>query len=228
MVPQSLAVIVDAVQDKKTVGEYHFEFLSNPGPSLPEKDAADSEAESDFDDDEQLYAALRSSLKRSFCRPIFALGPQQSVFAVVVPHVGDVLAEKLLAQLIGTLVPEPGHWLALAPSSLGYGKILARLDLGSREFADVAPLRPPHYVSGFAAAFVSAMVDKQMEENGNVLALHSEGQIGFEKVDADSIVAAAHCIASSLVGQAEKTEYLDKLSRAVRRITLAATSGMYL
>lgn len=227
VVPHSLSVIVDSVQIKSTVGEYTFAFRSNAGENEAER-ATSNESDSDFDDEEQLYSALLSASQKSFKRPIYALGPQMDVFAVVVPHVGDVLAEKMLAQLIGTIAPEKGHWIALAPSTLGYRQILCRLDLGSSEFSEVAPLRPPHYVSGFVAAFVSAMVDKGVEKNGSVFALNSEGQIGFEKVDADSIMAAAHYIAGLLVGEAEKTKYVEKLSRTVRRITLSATSGMYL
>lgn len=228
VVPQSLAVVVDSDERKKSVGEYNFEFRSNAGGSQLEKSGSADGEESDFDDDEQLYAALRSASQKAFTCPVYALDQHHTVLAVVVPHVGDILAEKMLAQLIGTIAPANGRWLALAPSTLGYSQTLCRLDLGSANFAEVPALRPPHYVSGFVAAFVSAMVDRGLEKNGDVLALNSEGQIGFEKVDADSIMAAAHYFAGMLVGESEKTDYLEKLSRTVRRITLSATSGMYL
>lgn len=227
MVPQSLAVIIECIEQKNPVGEYAFEYRSNAGNSESERSENEENQESDFDEDEQLYAALPTASQKAFTGPVYALGQHESVYAVVVPHVGDVLAEKVLAQLIATIVPENGRWLALAPSTLGYCQTLCRLDLGSEQFADVPLLRPPHYVSGFVPAFVSAMVDRGFEKNGDVLALNSEGQIGFEKVDADSVMAAAHQIAGLLVGEQRKN-YLEKLSRTVRRITLSATSGMYL
>ena len=225
VVPQQLSVVVDSVEEKDPIGSLHFEYRPNAGDEASESPASLNEAE--YDEDEQLYAAMKQEQTKRVQLTVYACGPEKSVLVVVAPHVEDVLAQKSLADTLGQLAQKCGRCIVLAPCSLGWGQLICRLDLPGDFFATVDPIRPPHYVSGLAAALVSELTQNSKADLG-LLALNAEGHVGYEKVDADSIMAAAENFASYLVGKSLKASYIERLSRNVRRIASSVTSGMYL
>lgn len=220
IVPLLMKVILDTVKNKQIAGKIEVSY-----PQL----ATETEQKEEYDEDEQLYSALSNeATARKYQLPsiqIYNLSAEEPVFGIVVPHLTNPIAEKVLAQELARIGGKNTQWKLLAPCVLNNGTSLCRLDVGS-ELGEVPKLEPPHFVTGISAAVVSELAHQQQLHNVSVLVLNAEGHPGFEKVDADSIMDAAELVASTFTP--DKTSYIKTLSQNVRRINSAATSGMYI
>lgn len=217
-----MKVILDSAGPKQIHAHIRVEY-----PQLK----TETDHEDEYDEDEQLYTAVRVEANARKYQspeiPVYLLQPELPVLAVVVPHLTNPIAEKLVAAEVAQLAPETSSWHILAPCVLNNGTSLSRLDVGE-EFAQVPKLQPPHFITGIGAAVVSELAKKGGDKNLGVLVLNAEGHPGYEKVDADSIMDAAEVIGEGLVGKSAKPDYIKKLSQNVRKINSASTSGMYI
>lgn len=221
VLPKSVAVILECVA-KETVGSVTVTY-----PQLE----LERESPEEFDEDEQLYTAVnKEALQRKYQSadiPVYQFGKNGSILGVVVPHFVNSIAEKLVAKEIALWATGSAMWFAVAPCQLNNGHSLCKLDLNKDVFPAVPQLQPPHFITGIGAAVISALAKDDKLANASALVLNAEGQPGFEKVDADSIMDAAEALGRYLVGKATKDGYLKKLSQTVRKINSTATSGMY-
>lgn len=186
----------------------------------------------DFDEDEQLYTAVdtQAFLRKypSTVIPIYRVDGTQTV-AIIIPHFVNTIAERLVAKKLVLLLGSKSQALTLSPCQINNYLTISRLDMSPQLFQEVPILQPPHVVTGISAAFVSEFtkVYHNIARLG-ALVLNSEGQPGFEKIDADAIIDAAEQSANFIVGAKNKDEYLKSLSQTVRKVNSAVTSGMYL
>lgn len=224
IVPKNIGVILDLVPNKEIVGHIAVDY-----PDL--KDFVPNE---EYDEDSQLYSAVNlDALQRKFKVeqiPIYAFGKSGTVFAVVVPHFMNPIAENKVATEITKLGTTITSWIALAPSPLNNGTSLCKLDiaLSVDNFQEVPTIKPPHYITGIVAAVTSRLFQSRKLGNASVLVLNAEGHLGFEKVDADLVMDAAELTGRYLVGKQGKAEYIKQLSAHVRKINSGLTLGMYL
>lgn len=222
VVPKSVGVILEGVT-KKTLG-----FVTVKYPQL----ATETEAEDEYDEDEQLYHAVnKGALQRKYEEAeiaVYQFGLQDTVLGVVVPHFVNSIAEKLVAKEIAAWASASAQWFVAAPCLLSNDHSMCRLDLSTDVFANVALLQPPHFITGIGAALVAELAKEDKLKNVGALVLKAEGQPGYEKVDADSIMDAAEALLRYLVGKPNKDAYVKSLSQSVRKINSGATSGMYI
>lgn len=188
--------------------------------------------ENDFDEDEQLYNAVDTqALIRKYPNieiPLYKIDEQEAL-AMVVPHFANSIAERYVAKQIALLSKQLTQWLILSPCQINNNISICRLDLSSRMFTDVPILQPPHFITGICASLLSELMKLNVDPaNIGALVLNSEGQPGFEKIDADALMEAAEKSASFLVGEQSKQKFLKTLSLTVRKINSAVTSGMYI
>lgn len=186
----------------------------------------------DFDENEQLYSVLNmQALLRKYPNvdiPVYHVTDTKTL-AVVVPRFTNVYVEKLLAKKIALLGDEQTQWLTLAPCQINNNLSICRLDTSPENFKEVPLLQPPHVVTGISAALISEMAKSKGDlTKVFALVLNSEGQPGFEKVDADALMDAAEKGACMLVGKDRKVAYLKALSLSVRKISSADSYAMYI
>lgn len=195
-------------------------------------DAQENDAEDEFDEDEQLYSAVNS---QAFLRkyssteiPVFEIEDLHTL-ALIIPHFPNIIVEKLVAKKIISLARPHTFWLTLAPCQINSNLSVCRIDQSSTLCTEAPQLQPPHFITGICAAIVSEL-SKNGVDTANVatLVLNSEGQPGFEKIDADALMDAASQGASILVGEKAKPGFLSTLSLSVRKINSSLTSGMYI
>lgn len=200
--------------------------------SFTERNANPATSEDEFDEDEQLYTAVNTqAVHRKYPSveiPVYSIEGTQTV-AIVVPHFANTITEKLVARKIVLLADSNTQWLVMAPSQINNNLAIYRLDLSPQLFSKVPLLQPPHFVTGIIASLLSALLMSGSDlANVGALVLNSEGQPGFEKIDADALVEAAENGAKILVGAEKKDDFLRDLSISVRKINSSATSGMYI
>lgn len=212
VVPKNMAVVIEHVPNKKTAGKIEITY-----PQL--KDL--KEKEDEYDEEEQLYSAVTQQAKKYKTLEIPVVSSGSNLF-VVVPHFYNPIVDTFVAREIAQFGAKA--WVVLAPSMLNYRCTLCRLDVSSK-FEHVPQLQPPHFITGIGAALVSALGQEEKLESAGVLVLNAEGHLGFEKVDADSIMDAAEVVCGAWVE--DKQNYLKKLSLTVRKINSSATSGLY-
>lgn len=234
VVPSTMAIIT-SVFDKSPCGaidvfyEYH---------SLEEPDV--------YDDDEQLYLTHGSGrVLPSESAKVYEILP--GTIAIEVPHFSQPIVDKLVAMELAGLVAGK-NVTVLAPGTLGFGQALGRLDLGGSRFTEVPLVLPPTFITGISAALVATLgagaslltsegtggaegagssagaEGEGQSQNVAALVLQSEGQPGYEKVDADAIVEAGKAVFQSW----NQPGKVAALSSAVRKLNSSSTSGMYL
>lgn len=225
VLPQSIKVVLDCVADRKPAGSIKVEY--------PQLEAENDENE-EYDEDEQLYSAVnREATSRKYQSAeiaVFSLAAAADSgesLALVVPHLTNPIAEKLVAAQVAKLALDGAQWIVLAPCPLNNGTSLSRLDVGGR-FSEVPALQPPHFITGIGAAVVGELAQQKRLDSTSVLVLNAEGHPGYEKIDADSIMDAVEVIGAQVVGSASRNSYIRKVSQGVRKINSAATSGMYI
>lgn len=225
IVPQTIAVFVQQAP-KSIIGNISVQY-----PQIAsEQDTSPNEE--DYDDDEQLYTAVDTqALLRKYPSnniPIYLIEGTNTV-AIVVPHFTNIITEKLIAKKITLIGDIKTQWLTLSPCQINNSLSICRLDLSSELFQDVPLLEPPHFVTGITAAVLAELSRRRPGGAGvGALVLNSEGQPGFEKIDADSLMDAAEQGASILVGEKNSREYLKSLSLSIRKVNSVVTPGMYI
>lgn len=215
VVPKSMKVVFQPL-DLTPCGKIAISY-----PQLAQTQSPD-----EYDEDEQLYSAVNEvASKHKYPNEDISLFTLKSTLYICVPHFVNSITEKLVADAIVLLAESAGLWLLLAPCQLNNGTTIARLDLPDLKFLQVPQLQPPHVVTGVGAAVVSALAKKGLLKRVDTLVLNAEGHPGLEKVDADSVMDAAGEV-YRLLGLGDSA--LDNLSKIVRKLNSANTSGMYI
>lgn len=220
-----MGIVIDMIAEKSTVGHFNVEY-----PQVAEMTPTE-----EYDEDEQLYSGVNlEALQRKYKQEkvdVYRIGNSAEVWAVILPHLANTIAEKALATEVVKSASDQTAWIALAPSPLGNGASIRRLDLFTKQnlplLTQIPPMNPPHFITGLVAAVVATAKRHNQFSDVAVLVLNAEGHSGFEKVDADSLMDAVHVIAEQLVGS-NKPQYIRDVSKHVRKVNLAAVSGMYL
>lgn len=225
VIPQTIALLVQKAS-KATIGTITVTY-----PQI-ETHQEPTSTENDFDEDEQLYTAVDSQvLLRKYPTaeiPIQLIENTPTV-VVIVPRFFNIIAERLMAKKIVLLLSAQSQVLTLSPCQINNNLTISRLDLSGQWFQDVPLLQPPHVITGISAALISELSKISFDfARGGALVLNSEGQPGFERIDADALMDAAEQTASFIVGSNNKDQFLKQLSLSVRKVNSAVTSGMYL
>lgn len=225
VVPSTISPIVQEAS-KTVVGNISIRY------SYSEHDQNHETTEEEFDEDEQLYSAVNTqAILRNYPSatiPVYLIEDSHTV-AIIVPHFANTMTEKLVAAKIVSLADRDAQWLVLAPCQINNNLSICRLDLSPQWYSNVPLLQPPHFVTGFSASIISAIFKSGYDlSKVSVLVLNSEGQPGFEKIDADALMEAAENGAKFIVGNEKKDGFLKELSVSVRKINSSATSGMYI
>lgn len=166
----------------------------------------------EYDEDEQLYAAMAHShnqdkYKNQEIPIIGGVHDGESWISVTVPPSENPIAYNILARAIVERIPAK-TWITVAPGSF-YGHTVAKLEsLKHASAIEVPELRPPHFVTGIAAAVNRHASDVLC------LVVNAEGQTGYERVDADALADVSYVIGSAMkFGD----EYSKTVAKAVRR-----------
>lgn len=164
----------------------------------------------DYDEDEQLYAAMAVSRDKYAPVSIPVMGRPDQWVAVVVPALENAIAYNVLATALVEYVPA-ATWVTVAPCSI-YGHTVAKLETGPHQYAAAVPnLCPPHFVTGIAAA-----VNKRAKD-ALCLVVSAEGQTGYERVDADALADVSRVLGDCMHFGAE---YHTTVAKAVRKTEL--------
>ena len=91
--------------------------------------------------------------------------------------------------------------------------------------SQVPVLRPPHSITGITAAVVSQL-NLIGATNVITLVLNSEGHLGYEKSDNDSIVHTAYVLGDII--PIDKEQYVKNLSARVRKFNGYSNLGIYI
>lgn len=84
---------------------------------------------------------------------------------------------------------------------------------------------PPYYVTGILAAIFSEL-NKIQNSQALLLALNSDGQIGYERTDNDCMIELSKKI-SLLLDEKNKIKYVNNVELKVKRLDFSSNS-MYL
>ena len=224
--PTSLGVLINLFASK-AVGSIR---ISSKAQETEEA----SDNDDDYDEDTQLYKSMNKSvLFKSVEFPILHLDTKVSVLAILVPYFLNSIAYNVLARALRDDLRVSHSWITLSPSSLNNGQSLNRLDGGdvsnrklpknsTKSYFQVPKLEPPHSVTGIAAALNSVLYPDNVFVS---LILNSDGQIGFERTDSDSIVDAAYVLSELVLAD---NDYTKTVSKAIRKFNSTNNAGMYL
>lgn len=200
LVPAAVSILAKKAPGS-TIGKMSITYQASV-PNAPE----------DYDEDEQLYAAMAHSHNqdkyKSIEIPIIGGSHDgKSWISVTVPPSENPIAYNILARAIVEHIPAES-WITIAPGSL-YGHTVAKLESQKHASArEVPELRPPHFVTGIAAAVNRCASDVLC------LVVNAEGQTGYERVDADALADVGYVIGSTMNFGAE---YSKNVAKAVRR-----------
>ncbi|KAI5970942.1 hypothetical protein CANMA_000102 [Candida margitis] len=225
IVPHTISLIQDQLPKQENIGQILIDY-----PDLI-KDLT-KEVQEEYDEDEQLYAALENeALKNKFKTEELAIYLSSGVLSIVVPHFTNTIAYNVLArQLIRRLKPSK-EWILLAPSTLNNNQSINQLPLvdtassSASILSQVPVLRPPHSITGIAAATLSQLNFIGVT-NVVTLVLNSEGHLGFEKSDNDAIVDTAFVLSDIIT--IDKEEYIKNVSSKVRKFNGYSNLGIYI
>lgn len=221
--PQTISLIQDQLPNKLNVGTITVDY-----PNLIKE--LSKEEQNDYDEDEQLYAALENeALKNRFKKEEISVYLSNGVLSIVVPHFANTITYNVLArQLVQQLKPLKS-WILLAPSNLNNNQSINKLllDTGTAfsVLSQVPVLRPPHSITGITAAVVSQL-NLIGATNVITLVLNSEGHLGYEKSDNDSIVHTAYVLGDII--PIDKEQYVKNLSARVRKFNGYSNLGIYI
>ncbi|EGW33751.1 uncharacterized protein SPAPADRAFT_59115 [Spathaspora passalidarum NRRL Y-27907] len=217
VIPKTISILQDELSSLTQVGTVKIEY-----PELVQTTSEESQL--DYDEDEQLYSAIRQrELDTKYPTaqiPIYSISNGNVVLTV--PHFYNTIAYNVLARQL-VKVGNPKQWILLSPCSMNNNQTIAILE--SNPLLEVIPvLTPPHTVTGISAAIIS-----QLPPSAKLipLVLNSEGQPGFEKSDNDAIIDI--CVILGEVLQIEdKEDYLKRVSSKVRKFNGYSNLGMYI
>lgn len=219
--PHNLRVLTQPL-DGETIGTIEVKY--------PEISKELETEEEEYDEDEQLYSAInKSSLQKKYPQesiPIILYN--SNVVLLTFPNFTNIITFNLISQkLVASIKPE--YWLTLAPSNLNNNQTINKLyvdnELNNSLLVEIPNLKPPHMVTGISAAIISQLNYNNYSNFGMVV-LNSEGQPGFEKSDSDAIVDSGYILAKLFVKQDQ--EYLQTVSKHIRKFNPYSNSGMYL
>lgn len=223
IVPHTLSLIQEQLPNKAITGEIAIDYLNLI------KDLS-TEDQEEYDEDEQLYAALENkALKNKFKKEKIPVYLSNGVLSMVVPHFTNTITYNVLArQLVQHLKPLKS-WILLAPSNLNNNQTISKLplesDTSSSVLSQVPVLRPPHSITGTTAAILSQL-NLSGVTNVTTLILNSEGHLGFEKSDNDAIVDTAFVLGDIIA--TSKQEYVKRISSEVRKFNGYSNLGIYI
>lgn len=172
---------------------------------------SESVGDGEYNDDEQLYAAMTSSYSKERYRnhELSILGAEGAGLWVFmnIPPSDNPITYNLIAQALVRNISAK-TWITVAPGSF-YGHTICKLESQAHPGTEEIPqLRPPHFVTGIAAA-----INRQASDV-LCLVVNAEGQPGYERIDVDALVDASYVIGSILhLGNS----YTKAVSKAVRR-----------
>lgn len=227
VLPSTISILQDQLK---------FEPIGVINIDYPELyDTIDKTNELEYDEDEQLYVALKNqNLKNKYPKldiPIVA-NSDNSVLSTTIPHFFNSIAYNLLAREVIKVFNDINEWIILAPCGLNNNQSINKLQSGEvskgKELLDQVPdLKPPHAITGIAGSMVSQL-NLNSKNQITCLVLNSEGQPGFEKSDNDSIVDTSYLLVN-LFTVHDQQEYLDAISNKVRKFNGAFSNlGMYI
>lgn len=228
--PETLNVLVKNLPKSKTVG-----FITIEYPRLTEFQAKD-ENDDEYDEDEQLYSAvMRKSLTDKYGKlEIPIVQHETSCLSISIPHFPNIIVNNILARKLTEELDKKINkaWITLSPSLISSNETINKLevdfDLKTPEiYSSIPSLKPPHFITGIGAS-VNSQISLLCQPRLMSLVLRSEGQSGFEKIDADSFIDACFVLNELLVGPSDEENYLKKVSLSVRKINGYANSGMYI
>lgn len=219
--PHSLRVLADPLRKQgKKIGEVTLKY--------PPVKIDDNTDDSEYDEDEQLFAAIsNSTLKKKYSDESIPLVLHDDSIVLTIPNFGNTISFNILAKLLTTAI-NPDYWITLAPSNLNNNQTISKLfvdnDLNTSLLSQIPNLKPPHTVTGISAAIISQL-NYTAKSNYVLIVLNSEGHPGFEKTDSDAIVDSAYVLAT--ICSLDK-EYLQEISKLIRKFNPYSNSGMYL
>lgn len=225
--PQTCRVIADSLPQKVENGAIHISYPQID--QLVKQKFGSGGFEDDYDEDEQLYAAItEKSLKDRFTEmeiPIFEYG---LTIVITVPHLTNTVATNVLGTaIVNYFADKVQTWITLSPCPLNNNETVNKFKLGSIPHDSIAlipNIQPPHFITGICGSINSNLSLK----NTNLvsLVLNAEGQPGFEKLDNDAIIDTSH-IVSGLLG-IKDSKYLKSVSLSARKFNGYSNSGMYI
>lgn len=228
IIPHNIDVISNSLPVVGRVGSIIVDYPDVKDVKIEE------EVEDDYDEDEQLYAAaMHLSLNKKYSTIEIPIIENYDLnLSVTVPHFSNVIVNNLVAQQIvkAFSCKVKGQWITLAPCNLNNYQSINKLVLGdysqSEALSMVPDLKPPHFLTGIVASVISQL---KFTTNSRILGLvlNADGQPGFEKIDADSIVDAAY-ILSETVFALDKENIIKKISSLVRKFNSVSNSGMFI
>lgn len=183
--------------EKKEVGEIVIKYKQ-----VEELDVKD------YDEDEQLYNAMKSVKYPNYNIPIYKFNGN---IVIIIPHISNTIVINKLSEALVSLKFE--NWITLSPSNIP----LSLNKVGTMDF-NVPPMKPPHFITGISASINSNLYKKGKKFVG--LVLRGEGQPGFEIIDGDAMVDVAYILESHF-----KIDLVKHVSAKVRKFTY---SGMYI
>ncbi|RCK66075.1 hypothetical protein Cantr_01755 [Candida viswanathii] len=228
VMPSTISILQDQLKFEP-IGLIHIDY-----PELYE--SIDKSSELEYDEDEQLYVALKNqNLKNKYPKldvPVVA-NSDISVVSITIPHFYNAITYNLVAREVIKTFSETRDWIVLAPCGLNNNQSVNKLLAGQevkrgKELMDQVPeLKPPHAITGIAGSVVSQL-NLSPGKNITCLVLNSEGQPGFEKSDNDSIVDVSYLLVH-LFEVVNQQEYLNAISNKVRKFNGAFSNlGMYI
>ncbi|KAI5955397.1 hypothetical protein KGF57_003723 [Candida theae] len=224
IVPQTVSLVQDQLPNNNSVGKIAIDYSSSI------KDISSEQEQEEYDEDEQLYAALQNeALKDKFKTEHIPIYLSNGVLSIVAPHFTNTIVYNLLARKLVQQLHPSISWILLAPSNLNnnqsINKLLLKTDASLSLLSQVPILRPPHSITGITAA-ITSQLDVANTENAITLVLNSEGPLGFEKSDNDAIIDTAYVL-SEIIG-INKEEYVKSISSKVRKFNGYSNLGIYI
>lgn len=210
--------------------------IETPKNTETETETKNIDSDSDYDEDEQLYKAIKSSKNadEEIPIPILQLIGSPTIF-IVTPHFTNVIANFEIAEKLVQNVKVNKSWITLSPCNLNNGQTISKLEKDPLDgvspnspYSSVPFLKPPHFITGIAASF-NSIINTTKEQQLFSLALNSDGQPGFEKLDNDALIDTTYVLVDLIVkDEKEKEGVLNKISKSVRKFNSYSNSGMYL
>ncbi|CAK9437584.1 uncharacterized protein LODBEIA_P19620 [Lodderomyces beijingensis] len=223
IVPNTISLIQSQLPSAKTVGRVVIDY--------PELYNVETEQLAEYDEDEQLYAAMKQEhLKTEFPKLEIPIMASNRILCIAMPHFKNIITYNILARDLVKSVSIDKEWVLLSPSNLNNGQTVNKLESSfstssNPVLAKVPSLQPPHTITGASAAILSQL-NLAQAPHVTTLVLDSEGQLGYEKSDNDAIVDTAYILASVL--PIDQQAYVESISSKVRKFNGYSNLGMYI
>lgn len=208
VIPETCSAIAAGMDQLGLVVIGHIEITF---PSTP---IDEGEIDSDYDEDNQLYAAVNNKNQYAPVRiPITSNG---KIMLLKIPHFENLIATNMVARALhAELRDRVSQWVLLAPCDLSQSVPVAYL--GATEMKPLASniaaipvLEPPHCVLGIGAAVLA-----HAHQPALLLAVYAEGVAGHERVDGDALVTTAYVL-QSLFERKDREKYIANVTKRIR------------